>query len=138
MIAVTFVLAFEQLPLPKGVAPLEAMTFHQEGLLPEDVVVTLPDNWRSHPARLMEQGIYRSEFGYEKGNERWGIYIPNYSGQITVTVNDRELTTGGFLSGDLIPDQSVPYFAQISADVLLPEKTRSKSHSSLEANSSGF
>ncbi len=114
---ITFVLAFEQLPLPKGVAPLETMEFRQGG---SGGSVQLPDNWRSFPERPVEPGTYRAEFEYPAGNGRWAVYIPNYSGQIQIRVNDVELSPGGFLSGDLIPDQSVPFLAPIAPTSLSP------------------
>ncbi len=114
---ITFVLAFEQLPLPRGVAPLERMEFRQGGLGSE---VQLPDNWRSFPERPVEPGIYRAEFEFPASNGRWAVYVPNYSGQIQIRVNDVELSPGGFLSGDLIPDQSVPFFAPIAPTSLSP------------------
>ncbi len=119
-IVITLVLAFEMLPLPQGVAPLTTMTFQQGAAQDQQTEVALPDNWRSHPERPAEAGVYRSEFRYRTGDGRWGVYVPNYSGQITVRVNGTELSTGGLLSGDLIPDQSIPYFALFSGGTLKP------------------
>ncbi|MCR9135704.1 MAG: sensor histidine kinase [Alphaproteobacteria bacterium] len=114
----TFFLVLERLPLPDSVAPLETMVFQQEAAGDAAQAVSLPDNWRSFPERPVESGVYRQQFDAPDGSTRWAVYIPNYSGQLLITVNDAELVTGGFLSGELIADQSVPFFAPIPRNVL--------------------
>lgn len=115
---ITFFLAFEQLPLPSGVAPLKTMVFSQASSEQPGHTVSLPDNWRTHPQRPLKSGVYSTPFEHPPGSERWAVYIPSYSGQMLVTVNEAELTSGGFLSGELIADQSVPYFAPIPRNAL--------------------
>lgn len=115
---VAAVLFFELLPLPKDVAPISAMEFSQASIGDGERTVSLPDNWRSLASRPNEIGIYRASFEHPDKGERWAVYIPSYSGQIRVSVNAVELTSGGFISGQLIADQGTPYFAPISPDVL--------------------
>lgn len=121
---ITFVLAFEQLPLPSAVAPLKAMEFRQGAEEGSAQQVVLPDNWRSFPQRPVERAVYRRQFDVPNGSARWAVYIPSFSGQIQVTVNDAELASGGFLSGELIADQSVPFFAPVPRTVLKPGVNR--------------
>ncbi|MEM7225242.1 MAG: ATP-binding protein [Pseudomonadota bacterium] len=114
---VTVFLAFELLPLPKGVAPLKAMALSQG--TPEGEV-SLPDNWRSHPERPVTTGIYSARFDHPGGGAKWAVYIPSYSGQIEVALNGVELTSGGFISGELGADQGAPFYAPISPSALEP------------------
>ncbi|MCY6382125.1 sensor histidine kinase [Hoeflea prorocentri] len=114
---ISFILAFEQLPLPDQVAPLKSMQFRQGA----DAVageVSLPDNWRSFSGRVEERGTYEAMFDFAADNGRWAVYIPNYSGRIEVNVNGIELSPGGFLSGNLIADQSVPFLAPVAGSAL--------------------
>lgn len=121
---ITFFLAFEQLPLPDSVAPLETMEFRQGGVDGTAQQVALPDNWRSFPQRPLESAVYHRQFEAPAESVRWAVYIPSFSGQIQVTVNDSELASGGFLSGELIADQSVPFFAPVPRNVLKPGENR--------------
>lgn len=121
---ITFFLAFEQLPLPNAVSPLETMEFRQGAAEGSAQQVALPDSWRSFPQRPAEPAVYRRRFDAPAGSARWAVYIPSFSGQIEVTVNDAELASGGFLSGELIADQSVPFFAPVPRNVLKPGANR--------------
>lgn len=115
---VTVIFYFELLPLPEDVAPVRAMEFSQGPAEPSGRNVSLPDNWRSFAQRPARTGLYRSRFDHSADSGRWAVYVPSYSGQITVAVNGVELTSGGFLSGELIADQGTPYFSTISPDIL--------------------
>ena len=116
--AMTIFLAFELLPLPKGIQPLKNMSFSQGDPPLAEGPVSLPDNWRSHSQRPIEGAIYSARFDHPDAEKRWAVYIPSYSGRIEVTVNGLELTPGGFISGELSSDQSAPYLAPISPNVL--------------------
>ncbi|MEP3279030.1 MAG: ATP-binding protein [Stappiaceae bacterium] len=117
---VTVFLYFELLPLPKEIAPVRAMEFSQNNAQGAREI-SLPDNWRTHPDRPFQSGTYQTQFDYPAAGEKWAIYIPSYSGQILVAVNGAELTSGGFLSGELIADQGTPFLSPISTGILKPQ-----------------
>lgn len=110
---VALFLAFELLPLPESVAPLENVSFSQNQKETGGQRVALPDNWRSFPDRQMKPGIYRATIHPPADPENWAVYIPNISGQIKVTLNGQQLLQGGYFSGNVIADQGVPFFAPI-------------------------
>lgn len=111
-------MAFELIPIPQSTEPMAEMSIYQEGRGKPEARVTLPDNWRSHADRSLADAIYRAQFDYPDAPERWAVFIPGFSGQLVVSINGVELPTGGLISGDLIADQSVPYFAHIPASAL--------------------
>lgn len=103
------VFAFELIPLPHDVPPITSASFSQSGM-PEQTIA-LPDNWRFDEQRADLIGRYRIPLPAHDASSAWAIYIPNFSGQLTVAVNGVDISLGGILSGRLIPDQSVPFFA---------------------------
>lgn len=110
------VLAFEIMPLPHDAPPIEQIEFQQGHDSIRNVI--LPDNWRTPPLRNDTQpGVYRLLLP-EPVDEEIAIFIPNFSGKLSVSVGGLDLSPGGILSGDLVPDQSIPYFAIIPTMVV--------------------
>ena len=116
----TALFVLELIPLPADVQPVQTIEFSQPSAV-DSKIIALPDNWRSYSQRKSVLGRYKSRFDYQPTNAPWAFYIPSFSGQLRVDINGIELNPGGFISGDLIADQGVPFFSTISRKILKKE-----------------
>ena len=112
VMALAVVLALELMPKPRDADPMLRAEFRQGDGPWQDV--SLPDNWRLAPGRDAVPGTYRLPLP-PAADAPIAIFIPNFSGQLSVSAGGYDLSPGGILSGELVPDQSIPFFAIIPA-----------------------
>ncbi len=120
----TAALITDVLPLPEEGYARTSMAFSQAGETASAALLPLPDNWRNHPERPKETGFYHAIFDYPTGGGDWAVYLPTYSGRLSVRVNGTEIAQSDLFGSAKNPDQNVPIIAALGADALSPQGNR--------------
>ncbi len=118
--AMTAALVSGILPLPPANYSQTSMEFSQAPAMTSETRVTLPDNWRNHPERSGQDGTYRETFDYPAEGGAWAVFVPTYSGRLSVKVNGTEIAESDLFGRGKIPDQNVPIIATLPDGNLEP------------------